>query len=109
MGMVCYLLAGLLLVAALVVPIVGLLVGIIVSAWSAAASGMAVGLGGRDPVGVAFELLVNAVVDTLDALGPIPTIMVALLTVVIEIVLLALAVMLIFIGRRLGRAPRGSR
>lgn len=106
MGMVCYVLAGLLLAAALVVPVIGLIAALIVSAWSAAASGMALGTGGHDPIGVAFELVVNGVIGVLDALGPIPTILVALLTIVVEIGLLVVAAILIVIGRRLRRSTR---
>lgn len=109
MGMVCYLLAGLMLVAALVVPVVGLIAAIIVSAWGAAASSMSLGAGRRDPVGVAFELIVNGLIAVLDALGPIPAILVALLTIVVEIGLLVGAAVLILIGRRLRRPGRPRR
>ena len=108
MGMVCYLLAGLMLAAALVVPVIGLIAAIVVSAWSAAASSMALGIGGHDPVGVVFELIVDGVLGVLDALGPIPTILVALLTIVVEIGLLVGAAVLILIGRRLRRPSRQS-
>jgi len=108
MGMVCYVLAGLLLAAALVVPVIGLIAALIVSAWSAAASGMALGAGRHDPVGVVFELIVNGVISVLDALGPIPAILVALLTIVVEIGLIVGAVILIVIGRRLRRPARAG-
>ena len=105
MGMVCYVLAGLLLVAALVVPVIGLIAALILWAWGAAASSMAMGGAGHDPIGVAFELVVEGVLKVLDFLGPIPAILVALLTIVAEIGLLAGAVILIVIGRRLRRRP----
>jgi len=104
MGMVCYVLAGLLLAAALVVPVIGIIAALVVSAWGAAASKSALFTGGHDPIGVAFELIVNGALEVLDALGPIPAILVALLTIVTEIGLLAGAVILILIGRRLRRA-----
>ena len=109
MGMVCYVLAGLMLAAALVVPVIGLIAALVVSAWSAAASKMVLGIGGRDPIGVVFELVVNGVIGVLDALGPIPTILVALLTIVVEIGLLVGAALLILIGRRLRRRVRPGR
>lgn len=108
MGVVCYVLAGLLLAAALVVPVIGIIAALIVSAWGAAASGMSLGKGHHDPIGVAFEALVNVVMSILDALGPIPTILVALLTIVVEIGLLVGAAILIAIGRFLRRPARAG-
>lgn len=108
MGMVCYILAGLMLAAALVVPVVGLLAILIVSAWSAAASGMAFGAGHHEPIGVVFELIINGVIGVLDALGPIPAILVALLTAIVEIGLVVGAAILILIGRRLRRPSRAG-
>jgi hypothetical protein len=108
MGIVCYVLAGLLLAAALVVPVIGAIAALIVSVWGAAASGMALRKGHHDPIGVAFEAVVNVVISILDFLGPIPTILVALLTIVVEIGLLAGAAILIVIGRMLRRPARAG-
>ncbi|HEX6682873.1 MAG TPA: hypothetical protein VF062_08770, partial [Candidatus Limnocylindrales bacterium] len=106
MGIVCYVLAGLLLAAALVVPVVGFILAVIVWAWGAAAAGMALTDRVHDPAGVVIELIFNGVLDLLRALGPLPTILVVLITIAVEVVLVACAVILIVIGRRLRRLPR---
>jgi hypothetical protein len=109
MGMVCYVLAGLLLGAALVVPVVGLIAVLIVSAWAAAASGMTLTDGLHDPAGALVELVVRAVIGLLKVLGPLPAIVIVLLTAVIEAALIVGAIVLILVGRRLRRRPRWDR
>ena len=109
MGIVCYVLAGLMLLAALVVPVIGLIAGLVVWMWGEAASSMAiggVGGGGHDPAGAILVLLIDGVLGLLDAVGPLPTIVVALITIIVEIGLIAGAVILILIGRRLRRSGR---
>ena len=86
LGIVCYVLAGLMLAAALVVPIIGYFLGMILWIWD--------------------RTVLEALAIELRALGPIPTIVVAVLTV--EIALIVGAVILILIGRRLRRRPRSQ-
>ena len=108
LGVVCYVMAGLMLAAALVVPVVGFIAALIVWAWGAAAAGMALTGQVHDPAGAILELIVEGVFWVLRALGPIPTILVILTTVIVEIVLIVGGIALILIGRRL-RAVRGTR
>jgi hypothetical protein len=114
-GIVCYIFSGLLLASALVVPVIGVIAIIILSAWSdaasnvtlgAAASGMTLGAGRHGGPEIIIELAVRGVIWLLDILGPIPAILVALLTIVVEIGLLLGAGILFVIGRRLRRRPR---
>jgi hypothetical protein len=57
----------------------------------------------HDPAGVALELIIRGLLAVLRALGPIPTILVAIATAVVEIGLILCATILILIGRRLRR------
>jgi hypothetical protein len=104
MGIVCYVLAGLLLAAALVVPVVGFIAALIVWAWGAAAAGMTLTDHFHDPAGALVELVIEAVLGVLRFLGPIPTILVIIVTVTVEIGLILGAIILILIGRRLRAA-----
>jgi hypothetical protein len=115
-GIFCYVLAGLMLAAALVVPVVGFFATMMLAVWAAAASGMTmagdVTIGmtmagpGHDPAGVAIELIAELVFGLLRLLGPLPAILVAVLTVIVEIGLIIGAILLILIGRRLRRPAR---